>query len=71
MGYHPHSKMIYQVLAEIDKDNSGGFGFDEFYTMATHRSASMTSRSEIDRVYSLFDLNKDGHVTWKELKIIA
>jgi Ca2+-binding EF-hand superfamily protein len=60
MGLEAQSKMIYQVLGELDQDNSGGFDFNEFFALATSKQSVKDNRKDILRAFNLFDLNKEG-----------
>lgn len=73
MGLMTKNKLIYQVLAEMDADNSGGIDFEEFVKFITSRVSDKDTnlRDEIARIFDFFDSNHDGKVTWTELKSVA
>jgi Ca2+-binding EF-hand superfamily protein len=71
MGIQTHSKLIYQVLGELDQDNSGGIDFDEFFKLATSKQPMRETRLDIQRAFNLFDLNREGRITFEELKRVA
>ena len=51
--------MIYQVLGEMDRENIGGFTFDDFFRFAIRGNAKDT-RAEIKKQFNLFDGNREG-----------
>ena len=73
LGLMTKNKLIYQVLAEMDADNSGGIDFEEFVKFITSRVTDKDEnlRDEIARIFEFFDSNHDGKVTWTELKSVA
>ncbi|CAD8064638.1 unnamed protein product [Paramecium primaurelia] len=66
-----HNKFIYQVLGELDTDNSGGIDFEEFLHLATAKVSDKDTREQIQKVFNLYDWNKEGRITWDELKRVA
>jgi Ca2+-binding EF-hand superfamily protein len=52
------------VLAEIDEDNSGGIDFEEFLKLATQKVSTKDSRADIQKVFNLYDWNKEGLVSF-------
>lgn len=73
LGLMTKNKLIYQVLAEMDADNSGGIDFEEFVKFVTSRVSDKDTnlKDEIARIFAFFDSNNDGKVTWTELKSVA
>ena len=49
----------------------GGIDFDEFLNMATARVSNKDSRADVQKVFNLYDWNKEGRITWDELKRVA
>jgi Ca2+-binding EF-hand superfamily protein len=58
LGFQGNNKFIYQILAELDDDQSGGIDFAEFLRLATAKLGEKDSRAEIDKVWASFDANK-------------
>ena len=59
------------MLAEIDDDNSGGIDFEEFLKLATQKVSTKDSRADIQKVFNLYDWNKEGKsVTFIFLKVV-
>lgn len=48
-------------MAELDKDNSGGIDFDEYYKLATLRAGLNETKKEIAKAFNLFDWNREGN----------
>ena len=73
MGLMMKNKFIYQVLADLDKDNSGGIDFEEFVRFLTAKVSDKTPnlREEIERIFAFFDSNHSGKVSVVELKMVA
>ena len=58
LGFGGQNKFVYQILAELDDDQSGGIDFAEFLRLATAKLSDKESRAEIDKVWASFDLNR-------------
>ncbi|KAM3139149.1 hypothetical protein pb186bvf_008747 [Paramecium bursaria] len=71
LGFKGEAKFIYQVLAEVDSDNSGQIEFAEFLKLATAKVTDRASRDQVEKVFSIYDWNKEGRITWDELKRVA
>ena len=50
---------MYQILAELDDDQSGGIDFAEFLRLATAKLSDKDSRAEIEKVWGSFDVNRN------------
>lgn len=58
LGFVGQNKFVYQILAELDEDGSGGIEFEEFLKLATTKATNQDSRAEINKVFSAFDKNR-------------
>ena len=58
LGFQGNNKFVYQILAELDDDQSGGIDFAEFLRLATAKLGEKDSRAEIDKVWNSFDVNR-------------
>jgi Ca2+-binding EF-hand superfamily protein len=58
LGFQGNNKFVYQILAELDDDQSGGIDFAEFLRLATAKLGEKDSRAEIDKVWGAFDVNR-------------
>lgn len=71
LGFSGQNKFVYQILAELDEDESGGIDFPEFLKLATAKLSEKDSRAEINKVFASFDVHKVGKITVLELKKVA
>ena len=71
LGFSGQNKFVYQILAELDEDQSGGIDFVEFLRLATAKISEKDSRAEINKVFNSFDVNRCGKITYVELKKVA
>lgn len=60
LGFKGQNKFIYQVLGELDSDNSGGIDFEEFLKLATAKVSEKDTRDQVQKVFNLYDWNKEG-----------
>ena len=51
-------KFIYQILAELDEDGSGGIEFEEFIRLASAKTTEKDSRQDINKVFGAFDKSR-------------
>ena len=58
LGFGGQNKFVYQILAELDDDQSGGIEFPEFLKLATAKMSDKESRAEIEKVWTAFDANR-------------
>ena len=65
------NQTIYQMIGDIDKDNSGSIDFEEFLDMMTAKMSDKDTREDIQKVFNLFDDDHTGHVTLRNLKRVA
>lgn len=62
LGFQGNNKFVYQILAELDDDQSGGIDFAEFLRLATAKLGDKDSREEVDKIWKSFDVNKSVHI---------
>ena len=58
LGFTGQNKFVYQILAELDEDQSGGIDFAEFLRLATAKIGEKDTRVEINKVFNAFDPNR-------------
>lgn len=58
LGFTGQNKFVYQILAELDEDQSGGIDFPEFLRLATAKIGEKDTRVEINKVFTAFDPNR-------------
>lgn len=71
LGFEAKNATIYQMIGDIDKDNSGSIDFEEFLDMMTAKMSDKDSKADIAKVFNLFDDDKTGKITLKNLKRVA
>merc|ERR1711990_980603 len=71
LGFGGQNKFVYQILAELDDDRSGGIDFAEFLRLATAKIGEKDSRAEVNKVFTAFDPNRAGKFTVQDLKKVA
>lgn len=71
LGFGGQNKFVYQILAELDDDQSGGIDFPQFLKLATAKLSDKDSRAEINKVFASFDVHKNGKITVMQLKRVA
>lgn len=72
LGFQVKKAEIRQTFIDMDKDlASATVTFDEFVEMVTPRMLNRDSREEIMKVFSLFDDDSSGAISFKNLKRVA
>lgn len=71
LGFEAKNQTIYQMISDLDADGSGAIDFNEFLNMMTARMSDKDTREDIDKVFKLFDDEKLGHITIKNLRRVA
>ena len=59
------------MISEIDADGSGEIDFGEFLDMMTARMSDKDTRDDINKVFRIFDDDKTGFITIKNLRRIC
>ncbi|CAJ1363262.1 unnamed protein product [Effrenium voratum] len=71
LGFEVKKEDVRRMLADIGKDPSQPIDFNEFCEMMKGRMPDKNSRSEIDKVFALFDEDETGKISFRNLKRIA
>ena len=71
LGFEAKNATIYQMVSDLDKDGSGAIDFDEFLDMMTARMSDKDTKDDISKVFRLFDDDKTGYVSIKNLRRVA
>lgn len=58
LGFSGQNKFVYQILAQLDEDQSGGIDFPQFLRLATAKISEKDSRAEVNKVFNSFDVNR-------------
>jgi len=59
------------MVSDLDKDGSGAIDFDEFLDMMTARMSDKDTKEDISKVFRLFDDDKTGMISIKNLRRVA
>merc|ERR1719217_445868 len=71
LGFEGKKEDVRRMLTEIGKDPTQQVDFNDFCEMMRGRMADKNSRSEIDKVFALFDEDETGKISFRNLKRIA
>ena len=71
LGFEAKNQTIYQMISDIDKDDSGAIDFEEFLDMMTAKMSDKDTREDIQKVFNLFDDEQSGYITLRNLKRVA
>lgn len=71
LGIDQKNEAVFTMIKEIDTDGSGELEFQEFLDMMTARLTDKTPRSEIEKVFKLFDNDRTGEISLDNLKRVA
>lgn len=59
------------MIADLDADGTGEIDFDEFLELMTARVSDKDSRENIRKIFNLFDDEKTGFISIKNLRRVA
>jgi len=59
------------MIADLDADGSGYIDFEEFLNLMTARISDKDSKDDIEKVFKLFDDEKTGFISLKNLRRVA
>merc|ERR1719271_622553 len=62
---------IFQMIADLDSDGTGSIDFEEFLDAITQKLGDKETRSGIQKIFDLFDDDRTGSITLKNLKRVA
>lgn len=67
LGYNPKKQMIYQLVSDLDFNESGGVDFQEFVKMMTTKPCLKDTDDDIEKVYYQYDTDKKGYITKEDM----
>eukprot|EP01069_Polyplicarium_translucidae_P001504 Polyplicarium_translucidae@DN1690_c0_g1_i2.p3 len=70
LGFESKNPTIYQMIASLDRQG-GAIDFEEFLDAITSKLGDKESREGIQKIFNLFDDDKSGTITLKNLKRVA
>ena len=60
LGFDTRSKAVFDMINELDKDQSGQIDFQEYLDLMTHRVNARDSREQLNKVFKLYDEEGKG-----------
>ncbi len=51
------------MICDLDGDGNGNIDFPEWIALMTNRVSPHDSRAGINRVFNLFDIDRDGYIS--------
>eukprot|EP00746_Dinoflagellata_sp_MGD_P161128 gnl/MRDRNA2_/MRDRNA2_88171_c0_seq1.p1 gnl/MRDRNA2_/MRDRNA2_88171_c0~~gnl/MRDRNA2_/MRDRNA2_88171_c0_seq1.p1 ORF type:complete len:190 (-),score=47.26 gnl/MRDRNA2_/MRDRNA2_88171_c0_seq1:77-583(-) len=72
LGFESKNPTIFQMIEDLDRDGAGGpIDFEEFLDAITSKLGDRESKDGIGKIFNLFDDDKTGTITMKNLKRVA
>jgi Ca2+-binding EF-hand superfamily protein len=71
LGYEAQNQTIYQMIVDLESDGGGNIGFNDFLQLMTSRVSDKDSRENMKKVFNLFDDDKTGYISIKNLRKIV
>jgi Ca2+-binding EF-hand superfamily protein len=71
LGFESKSEAIFQMISDLDTDGNGNIDFGEWLTLMTKRVNDKDSRANINKIFALFDDERTGFISIKNLRRIA
>ena len=71
LGFESKNGSIFQMLADLDADGSGAIDFGEWLALMTKRVNDKDSRANINKIFALFDDERTGFISIKNLRRVA
>lgn len=71
LGFESKSGAIFQMISDLDADGNGTIDFGEWLALMTKRVNDRDSRANINKIFYLFDDERTGFISVKNLRRIA
>lgn len=71
LGFESKNAAIFQMISDLDTDGNGTIDFGEWLHLMTSRVNTKDSRSNVNKIFSLFDDEKTGYISLKNLRRVA
>merc|ERR1712125_93319 len=71
MGFQIKKAEALELMARYDREETGYIGYDAFEEIMCHRYAAQDPLDEIRKAFELFDEDKRGKISFRNLKHIA
>jgi len=70
LGFETKNPTIFQMIADLDSEGNS-IGFDDFLDAITSKLGDKETRDGINKVFNLFDDDKTGTISLKNLKRVS
>ncbi|KAF3326506.1 putative calcium-binding protein CML8 [Carex littledalei] len=71
LGFEMTADQLNQMMAEVDKDRSGGIDFDEFLYMMTEKIGERDTKEQLMKAFRIIDHDKNGKISIEDIQNIA
>ena len=71
LGFDVKHAVVYNMVSDLDADGSGEIEFGEFIDVMTAKLSDKNTREEIDRVFKLFDKDRNGTLEADDLSRVC
>eukprot|EP00178_Gracilaria_changii_P015207 TRINITY_DN42618_c0_g1_i1.p1 TRINITY_DN42618_c0_g1~~TRINITY_DN42618_c0_g1_i1.p1 ORF type:complete len:117 (-),score=27.75 TRINITY_DN42618_c0_g1_i1:22-372(-) len=71
LGFESKSQAIFQMISDLDADGNGTIDFEEWLSLMTRRVSDKDTRANINKVFALYDDERTGFISVKNLRRIA
>jgi len=71
LGFNSKNEAIYKMIVEMDENGNGTIEFAEFLDIMTARISDRNTKEDLERVYKLFDLQRNGDIWLDDLRRVA
>lgn len=71
LGFEAKNGAIFQMISDLDADGNGSIDFEEWLTLMTKKVNDKDSRSNIAKVFALYDDERTSFISIKNLRRVA
>jgi Ca2+-binding EF-hand superfamily protein len=71
LGFESKNGAIFQMISDLDTDGNGSIDFGEWFSLLTKRVNDRDSRANINKIFLLFDDERTGFISTKNLRRVA
>lgn len=71
LGLDVKNPMIFKMIADLEKEGYSSIDFEEFMEVITSKLGNKETREGIQRIFNLFDDDKTGAISLKNLKRVS
>lgn len=71
LGFEAKNPTIFQMIADLDQADGSQINFDDFLDAITQKLGDKETRLGISKIFDLFDDDKTGTITLKNLKRVS